>query len=188
MATNINLLPGSAVCVKEQDLYRRSCCDPTYNPLPVVQSPTASPGSNYPQGNEPVCDLCMDGSYPTKPNTVTAVLYIPGNPTCQDLYWMGLSGNIADYMCYPLQDYMQEPCGCITNTAPTGGGGEAPKIASPTPSPVDNSYYQKSALDTKTDTKLSNAGARDYNNYFNGGGRRHLKGSRQMKGEKFANV
>lgn len=63
-------------------------------------------------GGEPKCDLCAGGSYPTKPNVVTAVLYIPGNPKCGDLYKMGRQGRIIDTLCKPMRQYFRSPCGC----------------------------------------------------------------------------
>lgn len=62
----------------------------------------------------PICDLCFGGGYPNKPYTITAVQYINGNPTCADLYLMGLNGEIDPLLCYPMQLYMQKPCGCFT--------------------------------------------------------------------------
>jgi len=125
--------PGSAECADLQGKYRKSCCDATYTPIPVEQPPTPPPGSSYPQGNEPICDICLDGSFPTKPFSVTAVLYISDNPKCEDLFWMGRAGTIPGRLCYPLQDYMQVPCGCkptnptvlppdLTRRGPTGDG------------------------------------------------------------------
>lgn len=67
----------------------------------------------------PLCQICFSGSYPSKPYTITSVMYLPGNPTCHDLYEMGKSGLIDPTLCYPLQLYMQKPCGCGPNNEQT---------------------------------------------------------------------
>lgn len=63
-----------------------------------------------------ICNLCFNGEPPGKPYTITAVLYLPGNPTCKELYDMGQEGKIDQAICYPLQLYMQKPCGCDLTT------------------------------------------------------------------------
>jgi len=79
----------------------------------------------YPQGDNDPCEVCYkDNSFPSKPFTVTAILYMPGNPTCEDLFYMGRQGSIPNRLCYPLQDYMQGPCGCDGSGG--GGGGSPP--------------------------------------------------------------
>lgn len=116
---------GSAKCSSMQDKYRQTCCDKSFEPTPVLQ-PEEDPQeeiSKYPKGSEPKCDLCPDGSRPGKPNTVTAVLYMDGNPTCKDLYFMGRTGNILDRLCAPLQDYFYEPCGCGEKPSTNGNQG-----------------------------------------------------------------
>jgi hypothetical protein len=102
----------SSVCKSLQNSFRRSCCDSTYQPPEVAQAPTPTPQINLTRGNQPLCDLCEDGSFPGLPRTVTAVLYIDGNPTCELLYYMGLYGLIEDRLCSPMQDYLEEGCGC----------------------------------------------------------------------------
>ena len=129
--------PGSPECARLQDKYRRTCCDATYDPPIVIQRPTQAPVNPYAPGTEPVCDLCIDGSVPKKPHTITAVLYINGNPTCMDLYHLGLAGRIENRLCYPLQDYMVDPCGC----PPTSPGSPVPApsskpIVQPTDKPI----------------------------------------------------
>jgi hypothetical protein len=96
-------------------------CDSSFTPIPVVQAPQPAPVSNMPKGDEPYCDLCLDGSYPNRPNTVTAILYMEGNPTCHQLYHMGRTGNIPDRLCNPLVDFFQAPCGCGTSSNNGGG-------------------------------------------------------------------
>jgi len=144
--------PGSAECADLQGKYRKSCCDATYTPIPVEQPPTPPPGSSYPQGNEPICDICLDGSFPTKPFSVTAVLYIPGNPKCEDLFWMGRAGTIPGRLCYPLQDYMQVPCGC--NGPVFDPDNEEPPTMAPTSAPTSGPIATPTNPPTTTPTIL----------------------------------
>jgi len=43
---------------------------------------------------EPVCDICKDGSFPTKPSTVVAALFVDdGRPrSCRTLFGEGQNG------------------------------------------------------------------------------------------------
>jgi hypothetical protein len=111
-----NTKPGSANCRNLQNKYRACCCNangfcPATSPAPPP-APAPTPKNNYPQGNQPKCPLCPNYRFPKKPYTITTVQYIPGNPTCQDLHFMGISGQIPGALCYPLQLYMRGPCGC----------------------------------------------------------------------------
>jgi hypothetical protein len=103
---------GSSACQSLQNSFRRTCCDSAYQPPEVAQAPTPAPRINLPQGTEPLCDLCEDGAFPGRPRTVTAVLYIDGNPTCELLYYMGLYGLIEQRLCSPMQDALEKGCGC----------------------------------------------------------------------------
>lgn len=78
---------NSDQCRSMKRQYRRTCCKAKYEPIPVMAVPAPPKIPNLKPGQEPWCDLCPDGTYPGRPNTVTAVLYIPGNPTCHELYW-----------------------------------------------------------------------------------------------------
>lgn len=111
----VDIDPTSNKCATMKNTYRTACCDLSVPaPDPVAQEPVPSPASQFPQGSNDICHLCLNEQFPEKPYTVTAVLYIddPPNPTCEDLYWMGLTGNIPNRICYPMQDYMEDPCGC----------------------------------------------------------------------------
>jgi len=105
---------GSSTCSSNIGRYRNSCCNANSTPKAVAQSQqkAANPISSYKKGNEPTCHVCADGKFPRNPNVVTAILYMPGNPKCEDLYYMGRQGSIPDRLCNPLQDYFQQPCGC----------------------------------------------------------------------------
>jgi hypothetical protein len=122
---------GSGECQKQIALHRRRCCDASYNPIEIAIAPTPAPVINLPYGNEPYCDLCPDGRFPGIPKTVTAVLYIPGNPTCEILYYMGRRGLIEDRLCNPTQDYLEEACGCADKPTP-----QAPVVPAPAPTPA----------------------------------------------------
>jgi hypothetical protein len=106
---------GNSECRRMQGLYRRTCCDASFNPTPVKQDPKPSPGDSYPQQEHPSCDLCHDGRFPAKDNTVVAIVdrFVPGGPfTCEQLYWKGRKGHIPDQICKPFQDFADRPCGC----------------------------------------------------------------------------
>jgi hypothetical protein len=73
------------------------------------------------------CEICKNGGFPGTPSTVTAVLYIPGNPTCGQLYEMGQNSQIPSRLCKPIRaSILQADCGCDKSTAPPGGGGSQP--------------------------------------------------------------
>lgn len=86
---------SGGTCSGYKSQHYNACCNPNFNPPQIAQQARDSRTSSdskeavRPMGNEPECDLCEDGSFPGTPNTVTAVLYLTGNPTCEDLYWMG---------------------------------------------------------------------------------------------------
>jgi hypothetical protein len=132
---------GSSACQSLQNSFRRTCCDSTYQPPEVAQAPTPAPLINLPRGTEPLCDLCEDGAFPGLPRTVTAVLYIDGNPTCELLYYMGLYGLIEDRLCNPIQNSLEQGCGCgiydpdYTTSLPLPSPTDVPS-SSPTPEPT----------------------------------------------------
>ena len=117
------------ICNANRAQHRQCCCTPDNTcqsgERPVTDPP--KPTNNFPAGNYPTCHLCQDQGYPGNPFTVATVAYIPGNPSCADLYWMGRTNNIPEALCYPLQGFMANPCGC--------SGGPAPTPSAPTPTP-----------------------------------------------------
>lgn len=127
---------GSGECTKQIALHRRRCCDSSYTPIEIAVAPTPAPVINLPYGSESYCDLCTDGRFPGLPKTVTAVLYIPGNPTCELLYYMGRRGLIEDRLCNPMQDYLEEGCGCADPPTPKAPAAPAPAPAAVTASSV----------------------------------------------------
>jgi hypothetical protein len=117
---------GHAVCSKEVEEWRDCCCQSSSvsglsdeqcgfaPPLPIAEP---IPHVNYPEGPHPHCDLCKNGHFPGNPYMMTAIAYVPGNPTCMDLYWMGRTGNVPGSICWPLQNFMEKPCGCLPEDA-----------------------------------------------------------------------
>lgn len=105
---------GSAACNNLIVGFRNKCCDPytSFTAAAVAPAQSSAMVNPYPRGVSNACNLCANGQFPSKPYTLTAVLFLPGNPTCKDLYFMGLSGNIPNRLCTPIQDFMATPCGC----------------------------------------------------------------------------
>jgi hypothetical protein len=118
-----------------------------------------------PKGSEPWCDLCSNGGYPGKPNTVTAIIYMPGNPSCHQLYHMGRTGNIPDKLCNPLVDFFHQPCGCAaqgTSGSSNGGGASAVSVSNnSTPRRKNPPNDDKKKL-YKKDRKRGSGGNRKY--------------------------
>jgi hypothetical protein len=177
--------PGNGACASLQGKYRRACCDASYQPPEVAQAPTPAPVINLSFGNEPVCNVCPDGGFPDKPKTVLAILYIPGNPTCEILYEMGKRGLIEGRLCNPIQDYLFEACGCNRNGSfgsglapilvdpPTRAPTQAPsRIPSPTQPPFAEKRQEPSSSVSKANYVLgAGASGRDRG----GGGLRYRK-------------
>jgi hypothetical protein len=49
---------GNAVCRALQSQHRRTCCDPTYNPVEIPQKPVLGDKNPYSTGKYNSCDLC----------------------------------------------------------------------------------------------------------------------------------
>jgi hypothetical protein len=112
---------GTSSCQVQTSMYYGRCCDLSKSVTQIQQDAPGDPCEKYPRSNNPTCTLCHDGAYPKKPSTGTAILGMQGNPSCADLYCIGLRGGITDQMCNPLQDYMDEPCGCYSRFAYQNG-------------------------------------------------------------------
>lgn len=104
--------PNRPVCQTYKDDFRSDCCDPNITPIPVVPPVVEPQVITMKFGKEEYCDICKSGDFPGRPETVTAILYMEGNPTCKELYFMGRSHNIPTRLCNPIRGYFQEPCGC----------------------------------------------------------------------------
>jgi len=114
------LPPQSETCFEQQNQFRDTCCDLTCKPKEIEQTwdPVIPPMM---PGDEPLCHLCSNGQFPTKPYTITTIAGIVGHPTCEDLYWMGRTGNMPLATCYPVQKFGHTPCGCATPLKPHQG-------------------------------------------------------------------
>lgn len=124
-------------CSAETNKWRKCCCsngNANGCPASLDAVPTDPPRVNFPAGNYPYCDLCKNGQYPKSPYSVATIASIPGNPTCSDLYWMGRSNNIPASICYPVQNFLEEPCGCRPEGAGNPQSGPTPSQPNPTPS------------------------------------------------------
>ena len=159
------LAPHSRSCQTNQSRYRKTCCDQDFDPgAPVDQNPTPAPESKFEPSNHPPCDLCHNGSYPARPfSTIVAVLdgfipKYPGSHTCDDLYWLGLTGNIVDRACNPLQDFAHVSCGCGKGPtrAPTGHPTRAPTME-PTLAPTVHPTVDPTRSPTKDPTRRPTA-------------------------------
>ena len=131
----------SGVCKKLQRTHRRRCCDPSDEPV-AIATPTPEEAREkerrkYAKGTEPQCHLCPGNVFPGSPNTVTATLYVRGNPTCEELYYMGLNGLVPELVCKPIQHYGEEACGCrqspdLMTTIPKDSGDEIDNVTKAT--------------------------------------------------------
>ena len=139
--------PGNELCLSLQEDFRPPCCDPNINPDDVPQISTPAPSPSMSQGDEPPCDICTDGSYPAKPYTLITAAYIPGTHTCSELYWMGRKGHILASLCYPIQIFLKDSCGCglviqEPTSSPTGYPAPLPTLSpslEPTKAPTPQS-------------------------------------------------
>jgi hypothetical protein len=105
---------GSPQCSSARNSqFFNACCTNAAAPR-IAAAPTPAPCSGFRQGPNPVCELCHGGKFPEKPRTITAILGVPGNPTCEDLYCMGQKGQITTQVCAPMRNFMDCPCGCYT--------------------------------------------------------------------------
>lgn len=198
-------------CVDALD-HRQACCDLSFTPTPVEVPDAERPLTNpygIGRGPETICNVCVGESgddldwekfpYPTTLYVVWAVLYIPGNPDCQELFWRGALGYIPNRLCYPLSLEMREPCGCpdgttlVTVPQDPEQGGNAPEdtadpvIVTRTPpapeDPLDDlaRWGQQQARNDDSDAlkyklKKSFAAGASWADFL-GNRRRHLKGS-----------
>uniref|UniRef100_A0A7S3PDW3 Uncharacterized protein n=1 Tax=Amphora coffeiformis TaxID=265554 RepID=A0A7S3PDW3_9STRA len=120
----------ASICEANRAAHRDCCCTDTTTctsgERPATDPP--KPTNNFPAGDHPTCHICKNQQYPRNPFTIATVAYIAGNPSCADLYWMGRTNNIPEALCYPLQGFMENPCGCLPEGTPP-----SPTPPSPTP-------------------------------------------------------
>lgn len=116
-------------CLGMRSAFEATCCSADMgtdaNGADVPVPPSLAPEVYQPEpyfcdsrGPHPFCSLCRNGSFPTQPYNVATVAGIPGNPTCSDLYMMGITNNLPAAYCYPLQNFLEEPCGCEPEAPP----------------------------------------------------------------------
>lgn len=99
-------------CDEVQKQYATICCDENYEGDPFPQKSTPSPSSQLESGIYPVCLICENGQVPLNKGAMVYSLFLGGSVSCMELYFRGLSGNILDRLCYPLQIYTRSICGC----------------------------------------------------------------------------
>lgn len=160
--TSNDIKQGNSKCRQLKSRWYNHCCNPSHKPSTIAQSPTASPGNQYPKGNYPKCDLCQNGSYPSLDKTLVAVLDYPNVNTCKELYWWTRNGNFEERMCRPIQNYFKGPCGCGNGSSNSGGqsggstGGGAPDTNYGNPSTGGNGNPPKKTMpkEAKDTTKM----------------------------------
>jgi hypothetical protein len=110
------------LCESLKSQFRMACCDASYQPDIVEQNLTPAPNFGFAPGIAPRYNICHDGSYPSKPFSQVIALeqFLSGGlHTCDELFHMGITGNIPDQICYPLVDFADKPCGCNDTTIDT---------------------------------------------------------------------
>jgi len=97
-------------CVAARTSFSDICClSQEMHPatsVPVQAPPTVA----TPQGNEPVCPLCLNDVYPGKPNVFVSSQILDEPKSCGELYDLGLSGHIDAAFCYVLQLFAEDNC------------------------------------------------------------------------------
>lgn len=107
-------LRSTSACARVIEKYRDICCNPKSNATQVPQmTPVSQSGTLYPRGNNSLCNICIDGRVPTKRYTIICSTYLRKSFSCVQLYDYGKTGNIGDVICYPLQVYVRDVCGCV---------------------------------------------------------------------------
>jgi hypothetical protein len=107
------LRPRSEQCYEAQREHRETCCNTECKPPAPIEQEWEPTSLWFPEGKFGYCDLCKNGQYPRSPYNVATIAGVPGNPTCADLYWMGRTNNIQASICYPIQCFLGESCGCL---------------------------------------------------------------------------
>ena len=84
---------------------------PTFSPAPSTRRPVIVVES---PGQYPVCYICRaEGRLPSNPDVVPdPPLAQPSPLTCQEFYEFGVTNRIPAALCFPLQTFLEEPCGC----------------------------------------------------------------------------
>lgn len=159
----------SDICTESIDLYRRSCCDRTYDPEifptdpPSAYVPPPNPYASQP-GPYGYCPICfqgydmekeeyLPGGVPTNKAITWAVYLLGANDdafTCLDLYYRGEVGQIPDTVCRNLFDETTPSCGC-----PAYSGNQAPgQTATTAATTVATTTTKPTTTTTTTTTTL----------------------------------
>ena len=96
-------------CDIHRHLYEDVCCSDSDNSSCFTVPPVAANKGEI--GNEPTCHICKTPELPGNPDHIFTTGYI-GTYSCSEYYDLGKSGLIPGFMCGPLQEYSQRPCGC----------------------------------------------------------------------------
>ena len=117
-----NLRDGSDDCYNAQDYVSNCCCNENGKVPDSCQPGGSNAQANYDTVEENTgpyaqCFICdyTPYLYPGNPTNAMSVRYL-GDYSCSELYYMGLKGDIPDYLCGPLQydQTTQSTCGCST--------------------------------------------------------------------------
>lgn len=105
----MDALDDFSICEEIKRKYK-VCCSGTTN---ATQAPQIHLKETLqPTGMYKSCNLCLSGEEPRNKNTYIHSNFVKG--TCGELNMKGKSGNIPEMVCYPLQKYAIEVCGCDT--------------------------------------------------------------------------
>jgi hypothetical protein len=149
---------GSAVCKDLQYRHRNTCCNRDTKVQSVPQAPTPAPtyGDNIKYGTSQVCNLCLNGNKPSKPYTMVTSNQISGSQTCDSIYHLGLTRNINNALCYPMQLQLKGPCGCNSQPKPTTAAATAastPNVRGGTPATSTTTSLPRATLPTVSSPK-----------------------------------
>lgn len=105
---------STSQCSTLSSIHYDRCC--TNGPF-VLQKDSRKHYCSYVDKSDvgPFCNLCANGRYPLRPNTISTIHGVAGNPSCANLYCLSRRGHIPKDICRPMQDFMDIPCGCYNN-------------------------------------------------------------------------
>jgi len=104
-------LPHINESLNQQDYVSKCCCGDSVPSSCQHEENSSGRFSEDNVGTFPICNICGKDGYPGIPSEYVLIRYV-GGFSCHDLYFRGLSGQIDDYMCGPVQDYVFSICGC----------------------------------------------------------------------------
>lgn len=104
---SLKMYGTESMCTEMIGKYQETCCgveDPGQDLGPT-------PAPTMKRGEYSDCNICRNGAFPLKANQWMSARYV-GTDTCKGFYYRGLSGNIPDFMCGPMQTKTDEICDC----------------------------------------------------------------------------